>query len=62
MKNEHSNWTPSQITKIVSLLWKKKKNTQKISKGNSTNMSVTSRRSNKPMTPKNAFRMMHKGL
>lgn len=58
-KTEHPNWTPSQITKIVSLLWKKKKNIDKVpSKANST----TSRKSSKPVAAKDAFRMMHKEL
>jgi hypothetical protein len=58
-KNEHSNWTPAQITKIISLLWKKKKNIDKVpSKAGST----TSRRSNKPLSAKDAFRMSHKNL
>jgi hypothetical protein len=58
-KKEHPNWTPSQITMIVSLLWKKKKNIEKApSKANS----ATSRRSNKPLAPKDAFRMKHKKL
>lgn len=44
---------------IVSLLWKKKKNMEKMpSKANST----TSRRSNKPLAPKDAFRMKYKEL
>lgn len=53
-KTEHPNWTPSQVTTIVSLLWKKKKNHDKNtpSKANS----IISRRSNKPMTAKDAFK------
>ena len=58
-KTEHPNWTPSQITMIVSLLWKKKKNIDKVpSKANST----TSRKSSKPLAAKDAFRMRHKEL
>ena len=41
------------------MLWKKKKNIEKApSKANST----TSRRSNKPLAPKDAFRLKHKEL
>ncbi len=58
-KKEHPKWTPSQITMIVSLLWKKKKSIDKVpSKANST----TTRKSSKPLAPKDAFRMKHKEL
>jgi len=59
-KTEHPNWTPKQITKIVSLLWKKKKNHEKSTPASKAGM--TSRRSNRPLTAKEAFKMKHKDL
>jgi len=58
-KTEHPNWTPSQITTIVSLLWKKKKSSEKTPSQAGSN---TSRRSNKPLTGRDAFKLKHKEL
>ncbi len=55
MKTEHSNWTSDQITKIVSLIWKKKKNQDKMPSAKSAS-GATSRRSTKPLTAKDAFK------
>ena len=58
-KNEHPNWTPAQITIIVSMLWKKKKT---IKKNPSKPESNSSRRSNKALTAKDAFKDKHREL
>jgi hypothetical protein len=60
-KNEHPNWTPRQITNIVSLLWKKKKSHDKNTPSKPSSR-MTSRRSNKALTAKEAFKLKHKDL
>lgn len=57
---EHPSWTPGQITTIVSLLWKKKKSHEKSTPLSKSGM--TSRRSNRPLTAKEAFKVQHKDL
>lgn len=57
---EHPTWTPSQITTIISLLWKKKKHHEKMPV--SQPVSNSTRRSNKPLSAKDAFKAKHKNL
>lgn len=56
---EHPSWTPGQITTIVSLLWKKKKSHEKTTP---SKVGITSRRSNRALTAKEAFKIQHKDL
>lgn len=56
---EHPKWTSAQISSIISIMWKKKKinDSKPVEK---ESVCSISRRSNKPLSAKEAFKIKHK--